>query len=97
MGEKDAVDSGRERTEPIPCPDHPTFDLDALLRNCLDEDLGDRGDVTSLATVEESVTASGAFLAKEGGVVEEKEERYRVTKITARRGWAIDQIKFEYR
>ena len=35
--------------------------------------------------------------AKEGGVVEEKEERYRVTKITARRGWAIDQIKFEYR
>ena len=26
-----------------------------------------------------------------------EEKRYSVTKITARRGWAIDQIRFEYR
>ena len=26
-----------------------------------------------------------------------QEKRYSVTKITARRGWAIDQIRFEYR
>ena len=28
---------------------------------------------------------------------DEKQKRYCVTKITARRGWAIDQIRFEYR
>ena len=28
---------------------------------------------------------------------DETQKRYCVTKITARRGWAIDQIRFEYR
>ena len=50
-------------------PGHPKFDLDALIRYCLEEDLGDRGDITSIATIEESVSATGAFTAKEGGVV----------------------------
>ncbi len=48
---------------------HPTFDLDALIRGCLAEDEGDRGDITSLATIEESATAHGVFSAKEEGVV----------------------------
>ena len=55
--------------EPAILPGHPKFDLDALIRYCLEEDLGDRGDITSIATIEESVSATGAFTAKEGGVV----------------------------
>ena len=53
----------------VSIPNHPTFELDGLIRSCLSEDLGDRGDITSLATVGDSVTASGVFVAKEGGVV----------------------------
>ena len=66
-------------------------------------DSGPAGGVTDTSRVlsrrqqEEMAEEEQADRAKEGGVVEEKEERYRVTKITARRGWAIDQIKFEYR
>ena len=36
---------------------------------------------------------TGAQDGRDGG----KEENYRVTRIMCRRGWAIDQIKFEYR
>ena len=50
-------------------PDHPTFDLDGLVRQCLDEDLGGIGDVTSEATVPEGARAEGRFVAKESGVL----------------------------
>ena len=36
---------------------------------------------------------TGAQDGRDGG----KEGAYRVTRIMCRRGWAIDQIKFEYR
>ena len=42
--------------------------------------------------------AMGEQTKKEMQDEQDKTEKiYRVTKITARRGWAIDQIKFEYR
>ena len=50
-------------------PEHSTFDLDKLIKSCLDEDFGDRGDITSLATIPKGVTATGEFIAKEEGVL----------------------------
>jgi nicotinate-nucleotide pyrophosphorylase (carboxylating) len=42
--------------------------LDEIIRRGLDEDVGD-GDVTTMATVGETVTARGVFRAKESGVL----------------------------
>ena len=50
-------------------PSHPAFELDELIRSCLSEDFGDRGDITSLATIEEGVSATGRFIAKEDGII----------------------------
>lgn len=45
------------------------FDLDALLRHALSEDLGRSGDVTSTATVLETAQAQGRAIARAPGVV----------------------------
>ncbi|QDZ17769.1 nicotinate-nucleotide pyrophosphorylase [Chloropicon primus] len=73
-------------------PGHPTFDLDRLIRSCLAEDLGDRGDITSHATVGENVTAQGVFIAKEGGVVAGVEVAERVFALVddgVERRWSV--------
>ncbi|CAM8947701.1 unnamed protein product [Rhodiola kirilowii] len=50
-------------------PSHPTYDLKGIIKLALEEDSGDRGDVTSLATVPANLETEAHFLAKEDGVV----------------------------
>ncbi|KMZ61190.1 Nicotinate-nucleotide diphosphorylase (carboxylating), Nicotinate phosphoribosyltransferase [Zostera marina] len=50
-------------------PSHPTYDLKGLIRLALEEDAGDRGDVTCIATIPVKMEAEAYFLAKEDGVV----------------------------
>uniref|UniRef100_A0A7N0ZVJ1 nicotinate-nucleotide diphosphorylase (carboxylating) n=2 Tax=Kalanchoe fedtschenkoi TaxID=63787 RepID=A0A7N0ZVJ1_KALFE len=50
-------------------PSHPTYDLKGIIKLALQEDSGDRGDVTSLATVPDDVETEAQFLVKEDGVV----------------------------
>uniref|UniRef100_A0A7N0V9A3 Nicotinate-nucleotide pyrophosphorylase [carboxylating] n=1 Tax=Kalanchoe fedtschenkoi TaxID=63787 RepID=A0A7N0V9A3_KALFE len=52
-----------------PPPSHPTYDLKGIIKLALEEDCGDRGDVTSLATVPDDLETEAHFLAKEDGVV----------------------------
>mmetsp|Transcript_37579 Transcript_37579/g.83688 ORF Transcript_37579/g.83688 Transcript_37579/m.83688 type:complete len:313 (-) Transcript_37579:990-1928(-) len=54
---------------PIPAPPHPTYSIKKVIQDALAEDAGDRGDVTTLATVHESTQAVGTFLAKDNGIV----------------------------
>ncbi|CAI5492808.1 unnamed protein product [Closterium sp. Naga37s-1] len=53
----------------VPPPPHPTCDVMMAVKAALDEDAGDLGDVTSLATIPAGTQASAQFLAKEGGVL----------------------------
>ncbi|XP_024027583.1 nicotinate-nucleotide pyrophosphorylase [carboxylating], chloroplastic isoform X3 [Morus notabilis] len=50
-------------------PSHPTYDLQGVIKLALAEDAGDRGDVTSLATIPQDAEVEAHFLAKEDGVV----------------------------
>ncbi|PKA55639.1 nicotinate-nucleotide pyrophosphorylase (carboxylating) [Apostasia shenzhenica] len=50
-------------------PSHPTYDLKAVIALALAEDAGDRGDVTSLATVPSNMEVEAHFIAKEDGVI----------------------------
>lgn len=50
-------------------PTHPTYDLKGIINLALQEDSGDRGDVTSLATVPAHLQTEAYFLAKENGVI----------------------------
>lgn len=54
---------------PIPPPEHPTFDLVALIWRALEEDAGGVGDVTSLSTIPKETKAVATFLAKADGVL----------------------------
>ncbi|GJP60196.1 hypothetical protein CLOP_g17350 [Closterium sp. NIES-67] len=54
---------------PVPPPPHPTCDVMAAVQAALDEDAGDLGDVTSLATIPAGTQATAQFLAKEGGIL----------------------------
>eukprot|EP00270_Netrium_digitus_P017911 TRINITY_DN6710_c0_g1_i1.p1 TRINITY_DN6710_c0_g1~~TRINITY_DN6710_c0_g1_i1.p1 ORF type:complete len:409 (+),score=129.41 TRINITY_DN6710_c0_g1_i1:112-1338(+) len=58
-----------KRKTRIPPPPHPTCDLQMIIRLALDEDAGDAGDVTCLATIPEQSLTTGTFLAKEEGVL----------------------------
>ena len=44
------------------------MDLEALVSAALAEDLGDRGDVTSLVTIPEDARARGRIVARSGGM-----------------------------
>eukprot|EP00798_Chlamydomonas_sp_ICE-L_P010110 gene10110-8012_t len=54
---------------PIPAPYHPTYDIQKVVKDALYEDAGDRGDVTTLATISSSTQAVAKFLAKADGVL----------------------------
>ena len=54
---------------PGPPPPHPTYDLDAVIKLALAEDLGDAGDVTTAATIPIESTATATFVAKASGVL----------------------------
>ncbi|GMH27429.1 hypothetical protein Nepgr_029272 [Nepenthes gracilis] len=50
-------------------PTHPTYDLKGVIKLALAEDAGDRGDVTSIATIPTHMEVEAYFLAKEDGVI----------------------------
>ncbi|XP_074274095.1 quinolinate phosphoribosyltransferase [decarboxylating] 1a [Silene latifolia] len=50
-------------------PSHPTYDLKAVIKLALSEDSANLGDVTSLATIPESMEVEAQFLAKEDGIL----------------------------
>ncbi|RZC79230.1 hypothetical protein C5167_003454 [Papaver somniferum] len=50
-------------------PFHPTYDLKAVIKLALEEDAGDIGDVTCLATIPVDMQVEAYFLAKEDGIV----------------------------
>ncbi|KAJ7531448.1 hypothetical protein O6H91_14G044300 [Diphasiastrum complanatum] len=50
-------------------PPHPTYDLHQVIRLALQEDVGNLGDLTCLATIPSETQAEAQFLAKEDGVV----------------------------
>ncbi|GFR48368.1 hypothetical protein Agub_g10258 [Astrephomene gubernaculifera] len=54
---------------PIPCPSHPTVSISKVIRAALEEDAGDRGDVTTIATIPEDTQATATFTAKSDGVL----------------------------
>lgn len=70
-------------------PPHPTVDLMAAIKMALAEDAGDAGDVTTLATIEESTPAMATLIAKSDGtlagvavadmVFDEVDDKLRVT------------------
>ncbi|GBG00217.1 nicotinate-nucleotide pyrophosphorylase chloroplastic [Raphidocelis subcapitata] len=53
----------------VSAPAHPTYDIQQVIRAALAEDAGDRGDVTTLATIGAATTATAKFLAKADGVL----------------------------
>lgn len=53
----------------IPPPPHPTYDIHKVIKDALEEDAGDLGDITTLATVSESTQAEAILLAKAEGVL----------------------------
>eukprot|EP00850_Spirogloea_muscicola_P012299 SM000079S22417 [mRNA] locus=s79:20814:23915:- [translate_table: standard] len=59
----------RQDCAAIPPPFHPTYDIHATIRMALNEDLGDRGDVTCLATIPAETQAEARFLAKASGIL----------------------------
>ncbi|KAI4378802.1 hypothetical protein MLD38_016232 [Melastoma candidum] len=50
-------------------PSHPTYDLRRIIKLALAEDAGDKGDVTSMATIPSEERVEAHFLAKEDGIV----------------------------
>ncbi|KAL6350916.1 hypothetical protein AAG906_031502 [Vitis piasezkii] len=50
-------------------PSHPTYDLRAVIKLALAEDVGDQGDVTCMATIPDDMEVEAHFLAKEDGIV----------------------------
>ncbi|XP_065857233.1 nicotinate-nucleotide pyrophosphorylase [carboxylating], chloroplastic [Euphorbia lathyris] len=50
-------------------PSHPTYDLKGVIKLALDEDAGDRGDVTCIATIPFDMEVEAHFLAKEDGII----------------------------
>ncbi|KAH7857955.1 hypothetical protein Vadar_018279 [Vaccinium darrowii] len=50
-------------------PSHPTYDLKGVIKLALVEDVGDRWDVTCMATIPADMEVEAHFLAKEDGVV----------------------------
>ncbi|KAL6756892.1 Quinolinate phosphoribosyl transferase [Haematococcus lacustris] len=61
--------SQRKLHAPIEPPAHPTYDLRKVIQDALREDAGDRGDVTTQATVACGTAACATFLAKSPGVL----------------------------
>ncbi|GIL94792.1 hypothetical protein Vretimale_941 [Volvox reticuliferus] len=53
----------------VPCPSHPTVNVAKIIKAALEEDAGDLGDVTTLATIPESTQAVATFTAKNDGVL----------------------------
>ena len=53
--------------------------------------------MSDLAIVKQNMTTMSEVRINNNNNNNKQEKRYSVTKITARRGWAIDQIRFEYR
>ncbi|MCO5593288.1 hypothetical protein L7F22_047296 [Adiantum nelumboides] len=53
----------------IPPPAHPTYDIKRVIKEVLLEDAGEKGDVTSIATIPLDVQAEAQFLAKDSGVI----------------------------
>ncbi|GLC46196.1 hypothetical protein PLESTB_001533900 [Pleodorina starrii] len=53
----------------VSCPTHPTVDIAKVIKAALEEDAGDRGDVTTLATIPEETQAVATFTAKSEGVL----------------------------
>ncbi|EFJ44480.1 hypothetical protein VOLCADRAFT_106344 [Volvox carteri f. nagariensis] len=53
----------------IPCPSHPTVNVGKVIKAALEEDAGDRGDVTTLATIPPETQAVATFTAKSVGIV----------------------------
>ncbi|KAI7843930.1 hypothetical protein COHA_002470 [Chlorella ohadii] len=54
---------------PVPPPEHPTYDVYAVIDAALAEDAGDYGDISTNSTVPEGTQASATFLAKAQGVL----------------------------
>eukprot|EP00252_Welwitschia_mirabilis_P002781 TRINITY_DN1276_c0_g1_i2.p1 TRINITY_DN1276_c0_g1~~TRINITY_DN1276_c0_g1_i2.p1 ORF type:complete len:367 (+),score=87.07 TRINITY_DN1276_c0_g1_i2:343-1443(+) len=50
-------------------PAHPTYDLRNVIKLALAEDAGDKGDISSLATIPVEEETEAHFLAKEDGIV----------------------------
>ncbi|KAJ9529342.1 hypothetical protein QJQ45_013770, partial [Haematococcus lacustris] len=65
----DMEPSQRKLHAPIEPPAHPTYDLRKVIQDALREDAGDRGDVTTQATVACGTAACATFLAKSPGVL----------------------------
>mmetsp|Transcript_19499 Transcript_19499/g.58948 ORF Transcript_19499/g.58948 Transcript_19499/m.58948 type:complete len:331 (-) Transcript_19499:306-1298(-) len=65
------ADDGSSTKEhaPVAPPQHPSYDLDVSVRAALEEDAGQLGDVTTLATAPEGTQASAIFVAKADGVL----------------------------
>eukprot|EP00850_Spirogloea_muscicola_P015791 SM000124S25923 [mRNA] locus=s124:89921:93055:+ [translate_table: standard] len=59
----------RQDCAAVPPPFHPTYDIHAAIQMALNEDLGDRGDVTCLATIPAETQAEARFLAKASGIL----------------------------
>lgn len=53
----------------VPAPWHPTYDVDKVIRDALEEDTAGIGDLSSLSTVPADRTATGTFLAKADGIL----------------------------
>ncbi|KIZ01665.1 nicotinate-nucleotide pyrophosphorylase (carboxylating) [Monoraphidium neglectum] len=53
----------------IAAPQHPTYNVKQVIKAALDEDAGDRGDVTTQATISEATQATATFLAKADGTL----------------------------
>ncbi|MCO5569912.1 hypothetical protein L7F22_023626 [Adiantum nelumboides] len=64
-----AVASAKKATARISPPAHPTYDIKRVIKEVLLEDAGERGDVTSIATIPPDVQAEAQFLAKDSGVI----------------------------
>ncbi|XP_050231989.1 quinolinate phosphoribosyltransferase [decarboxylating] 1a [Mercurialis annua] len=50
-------------------PSHPTYDLKGIIKLALDEDAGDRGDITCAATIPPAMEVEAYFLAKANGII----------------------------
>ncbi|KAI5069193.1 hypothetical protein GOP47_0015494 [Adiantum capillus-veneris] len=64
-----AVRAVKNASVRIPPPAHPTYDIKRVIKEALLEDAGDKGDVTSIATIPPDVQAEAQFLAKDSGVI----------------------------
>ena len=53
----------------IPPPPHPSYSLADVVRQALEEDSGNVGDVTTLSTIPKGTQATATFLAKATGTL----------------------------